>query len=62
MESKTTAALRAEVEQRLTRQQEAHAKIMQDTKAQLSIERESWEEMFTRKQESVLKAKVGEVG
>lgn len=57
-EAKTNEALRADIEKRLKEERVAHERELNDAKAQLNIERESWEDMFMRKQESVLKAKV----
>ena len=57
-EAKTNEALRADIEKRIKEERVAHERELSDAKAQLNIERESWEDMFMRKQESVLKAKV----
>ena len=54
-EEKSTAALRADTEVALREQGKRHEKELRELREQLTIEKESWEEMYMRKQEAVLK-------
>lgn len=56
-EEKSTAALRADTEVALREQAKRHEKELRELREQLTIEKESWEEMYMRKQEAVLKEK-----
>jgi hypothetical protein len=56
-EKATTAALLEEMETRRTASIEKHAEDIKNLHQQLAIEKESWEEMFMRKQQNVLKEK-----
>ena len=57
-EQKVLAALKEDHDRVIADVSRRHEREIRDIKEQLSIEKESWEEMFMRKQQAVLTGKV----
>ena len=55
-EARTHSAVREDSERAIAEASRRHAREMEDLKRQLAIEKESWEEMFMRKQQAKLSA------